>query len=367
MNLTWTDEQKALRDSAERFLAERYTQAMRAAPGSAWSSLAGLGWLGLPIADAYGGADGTALDVSVLTEAMGRQRVSEPYISAIVLSAGLIDACGSDTQKAAWLPRIVEGACRIACALEEGADPLSMAPTTRAEVHDGQTRLAGRKTAILDAAIATDGFLVTARLGATGGVGVYHVAAATPGMHVAPFATVDGRSAATLVLDQAVGHRLGTDADSAAAIATMLDRAVAAQCADMLGAMTAALDATVAYAKVRNQFGRPIGANQVIKHRLVEMAIRVEEARSSALAAAIRCSDGSGEALRSRAVSGAKVKLAKTARAVTEDAVQIHGAMGVTEELDIGGYLQRSIAFDAVLGTPKQHRQRYAALANAAL
>ncbi len=359
MNLTWTDEQNALRSSAERFLAERYIAAMRAAPGSAWEALAQLGWLGLPISSAYGGADGSLLDVTLLTEAMGRQRVTEPYVSAVVLTAGLIEACGSEAQKTALLPGIVEGSCRIAFAHEEGVDPLlGYLGVTASPGH----RLSGRKLVVLDAATATHGFLVTANAGR--GAGVFHVAPSAAGLQIETYPSVDGRSAANLILDNTPAERLGDVRDRAEDIVRAIDCAVAAQCADMVGAMHAALDATVAYAKVRQQFGRPIGANQVIKHRLVEMAIRGEEARSSALLAAIRCSDGSDAATRSRAVSSAKVKVAKAARAVTEDAVHIHGAMGVTEELDVGGYLQRSIAFEAVLGTVKQHRARYASLAS---
>jgi alkylation response protein AidB-like acyl-CoA dehydrogenase len=130
----------------------------------------------------------------------------------------------------------------------------------------------------------------------------------------------------------------------------------------MVGAMHGALDATVAYAKTREQFGQPIGANQVVKHRLVNMAIKVEEARSLALLAAVRCSDGSPENVRARAVSSAKVQISALARAVTEDAVQLHGAMGVTDELQIGDALKRAIAFEASYGTSRWHRTRYAAL-----
>ena len=364
MDLTHNDEQIALRDSAERFLKERYSAAMRAEPGSAWTSFADLGWLGLPLPETHNGAGGSIVDVALLAEAMGRNLVVEPYVSAVLLCGGLIAACGSEGQKGMWLPHIIDSSTRLTLALEDAGDVLAGMPATTAEV-GRDIHLSGRKTAVLDAGTAAHGFLVTATSPGLG-TGVYHVARDAPGLAVRAHASVDGRTAATLVLERVPGERLGGPNDRSGEIVGVVDGAVAALCSDMVGAMQAALDATVAYAKVRKQFGQPIGANQVVKHRLVEMAIRCEEARSSALLAAIRCSDGSDATTRARAVSSAKVKIAKAARAVTEDAVQLHGAMGVTEELEVGGYLKRGLAFEAVLGTVKQHRARYAAASGTA-
>jgi alkylation response protein AidB-like acyl-CoA dehydrogenase len=360
MDLSYTDEQEALRDSAEKFLRQKYTAAWRAAPGRAWSDLAALGWLGLPFASEYGGSDGGMVEVAILTEAMGRHLVAEPYISCVVLAGSLVEASAKGDQKARLLTEIAAGSLRLTVAHAEAGNPVAGRASTVARRAGGAGfTLDGRKIAVLDAGTA-QAYLVTAFMDG-GHIGVFHVEAGAAGLQIQTYATVDGREAAEMVFSNTPAERLG-EADCARDLETALDRAVAAACSDMAGAMNAALSATVAYAKLRKQFGQPIGANQVVKHRLVEMAVRCEEARSAALLAAVRCSDGSAADLRSRAVSSAKVKIAKAARAVTEDAVQLHGAMGVTEELEIGGYLKRAIAFEATLGTVKQHRARYIAL-----
>jgi alkylation response protein AidB-like acyl-CoA dehydrogenase len=169
-----------------------------------------------------------------------------------------------------------------------------------------------------------------------------------------------------MAFDGAEAVRLGDGADRRNDIAWALDAANAALAADVVGAMQAALDATVAYTRMRVQFGQPLAANQVIRHRLVEMAVKLEEARSLALAANIRVGDAGEAGVRGRAVSAGKVKVSSAARFVCEQAVQLHGAMGVTDELEVGSYLKRAIAADVLFGTPAEHLRRYQSSARAA-
>ncbi len=359
MDLTYTDEQTALRDSAERYLKDRYTAEARLEPGSHWQAFADLGWLAIPFDPAVDGLGGSMVDVGLVAEAFGKHLVVEPFVSSVVLAGTLIDACAGGKLKADMLADLMAGTARFAVAHEEarrGPDAAAIETTLSG---DGSTAVVtGSKTTVIDAAIAS-AFLVTARRpDGSAAVALCHRDA--PGLAIETFPTVDGRTAARLSFREVPVAPIGA-ADARAAIDLAVDRTVAVLAADMTGAMQAALDATVAYAKIRVQFGQPIGANQVVKHRLVEMAVKCEEARSIALKALILTSETGDAAVRSRAVSAAKIKISKAARSVCEEAIQLHGGMGVTEELDVGGYLKRALAFEAVLGTSHWHKQRYAA------
>jgi alkylation response protein AidB-like acyl-CoA dehydrogenase len=346
MDLTYSDEQTALKDSAEKLLRERYSAALRAEPGAFRATLAEQGWLGVLVPEADGGAGLGMVEVCLLAEAMGRNLCSEAFatqVHAITLADGLAD----QALRRALLTDLTAGRVAFAAA-DVGAAPLGVARGT-----EGTVLLSGGPVRLLDLQDGASALLVAQMDGAP------HVVRLDDTSGISRFATVDGRTAATYTFERTSVNGFG--AVSAAAIDLALDRAVAVQVADMSGAMQAALEATTRYAKMRVQFGQAIGANQVIKHRLVEMAIRCEEAKSLALRAAIRTGDGSDARTRAVAVSGAKAKVAKMARAVMEDAVQIHGGMGVTDELEIGWYLKRALAFEASFGTPRWHRTKYGA------
>jgi hypothetical protein len=357
MDLTYSDEQRAFADSIERFLKSRGTAAGRPSGADDWREMAGLGWLGLPFDADNGGLGGSFVEVGLLAEAFGRHQVNTPLVSSIVLAGGLIEGLADPDQRQRWLPALIAGEARIAAAHEEGRrgpDTGSLATTL-----DAAGRLNGGKANVLDGADA-EAFIVSARR-PDGRVVACHVPNSAPGLRIEPFPTVDGRTAARLAFTETPAEVLGDGYDGSATVALVVDRAVAVLAADLTGAMAAALDATVAYVKVREQFGQPLGANQVIKHRLVEMAVKCEEARSISLGALIRVGDGSDASLRRRAVSAAKAKVARDGRWVTEQAIQLHGGMGVTEELPVGGYLKRVLAFEAVLGTSRWHKARYGA------
>ena len=361
MDLNYSDEQVALRDSAQRFLKERYTADARRTPGSRWPALSELGWLGLVLRPEDGGLGGDMVDAGLIAEAMGRHLVVEPFVSSIILGAGLVAAVATPQQREKLLPEILAGRIKLALAHEEaGHGPYAASVTTSISGDGANATLNGAKTNVVDAGVATS-FLVTARR-ADGRIAVGLCALDAAGLAQQPFPAVDGRMAARLTLKDTPVTLLGDTKDAGAAIDLVVDQAIAVLAADMLGAMEAALAATVAYAKMRVQFGQPIGANQVVKHRLVDMAVKCEEARSITLRALIRAGDGSDAATRARAVSAAKVKVAKSSRTVAEEAIQFHGGMGVTDELEIGGYLKRALAFEAVLGTSRWHKARYGAL-----
>src|SRR5882724_4445507 len=375
MDLTLSDEQRLLRESAERFVGETYDADHRRKlandplgfSAAIWKQFADLGWLALPISEAHGGLGGGAIEVGILMEAFGRGLVSEPYLSTVVIGAALISECGSEAQKQALLPKIADGSLYLAFAHSERTARFDLADvaTTARKTPDGW-RLDGRKIAVLDGN-AAGRIIVSARVadgnGASGKLCLFLVPAGTPGLALRDFPRLGGGRACNLDLS---GVRLPADAllgdgiDTLPAIEAVVDRAMAALGAEAVGIMQTLLDTTLEYTKIRKQFGRPLSANQVIRHRLADMAMQCDEARSMALRAALMVD--AEPVARGRAASGAKAKIGKCARFVAEQSVQIHGAMGVTEELDIGSYFKRLLAFDTMFGGSAHHYRRHAAL-----
>lgn len=375
MDLTLSDEQRLLRESADRFVNETYTADHRRRiandplgfSADLWKQFAELGWLALPIAEADGGLGGGAVEVGILMEAFGRGLVSEPYLSTVVIGAALIAECGTEAQKQALLPKIADGSLVLAFAHSErqARFDLSDVRTTAKKTPDGW-RLDGHKTAVLDGNAAGQ-IIVSARVDA-GKLCLFLVPKGTPGLVSRDFARLGGGRACNLDLSDVqlpADALLGDGSDAFPAIEAVIDRAMAALGAEAVGIMQTLLDQTLEYTKIRKQFGRPLSANQVIRHRLADMAMQCDEARSMALRAALMAD--AEPVARSRAASGAKAKIGKCARFVAEQSVQLHGAMGVTEELDIGSYFKRLLAFDTLFGGSAHHYRRYAALGGRAV
>ncbi len=380
MDLTLSDEQRLLRESADRFVKESYTADHRRRIANdplgfstdLWKQFAELGWLALPIAEADGGLGGGAVEVGILMEAFGRGLVSEPYLSTVVIGAALISECGSEAQKQALLPKIADGSLVLAFAHSERQARFDLADvrTTAKKTPDGW-RLDGHKTAVLDGNAAGQ-IIVSARVdagdGKPGRLGLFLVPHGTSGLTSRDFARLGGGRACNLDLSDVrlpADALLGDGSDASPAIEGAVDRAMAALGAEAVGIMQTLLDQTLEYTKIRKQFGRPLSANQVIRHRLADMAMQCDEARSMALRAALMAD--AEPVARGRAASGAKAKIGKCARFVAEQSVQLHGAMGVTEELDIGSYFKRLLAFDTLFGGSAHHYRRYAALGGRAV
>jgi alkylation response protein AidB-like acyl-CoA dehydrogenase len=380
MDLTLSDEQRLLRESVDRFIAETYDADHRRRVAAdplgfspeIWKKFADLGWLALPIDEAHGGLGGGAIETGILMEAFGRGLVTEPYLSTVVIGAALIAKCGSEEQKQAILPKVADGSLRLAFAHSERAARFDLAEvsTIARRTADGW-RLDGHKTAVLDGNAADD-IIVSARLahddGARGKLCLFLVPSGTRGLGLRDYSRLGGGRACNLDLTDvqlATDALLGDGSDTLSKevlpkIEGVIDRALAALGAEAVGIMQIMLDMTLDYTKIRKQFGRPLAANQVIRHRLADMAMQCDEARSMALRAALMAD--AEPVARGRAASGAKAKIGKCARFVAEQAVQLHGAMGVTEELDVGSYFKRLLAFDTLFGGSAHHYRRHAAL-----
>ena len=371
MDLTESDEQRLLRDSAARFISDTYTTKLREKNASEplgfsaaiWKQFADLGWLALPIAEDHGGLGGNAVDVGILMESFGKGLVSEPYLATVILGAGLIAEAGSPAQQAALLPKVADGTLHLAFAHAERAARSDLAHVETTAMRDGNGwRLDGKKIAVLDGRAAQH-IIVSARIkDGANTLALFLVEPNAKGVTLQDYPRLGGGQGCNLTLANlqvANDARLG-DTDAMPAIEAVTDRALAALSAEAVGIMQTLLDKTLDYTKIRKQFGKPLSSNQVIRHRLVDMSVACDEARSMALRAAMLADAEPTE--RGRAASGAKAKIGKGARFVAEQSVQCHGAMGVTDELDIGAYFKRLLAFEALFGGTTHHYRRHALL-----
>jgi alkylation response protein AidB-like acyl-CoA dehydrogenase len=363
VDLRYNIEQEILRDSAQKFFADRYdyhtfrkiTESEVGFSREIWIEFAKLGWLGLPFAIEDGGSGGGPVEFSILMEAIGKHLVVEPYLATVVLGGNLLALLGSSAERGTIVPAVIEGECRLAFAHED-----KEAPTQAVRTATGYT-LRGRKKTVLGGA-AADTLLVSATLG-HGGLGVFIIPSAARGVTMRSYQMVDGSRAATLDFENVAvpsSALLGSNDDAGTAIQAVLDRGIAALSADAVGAIAAMIESTVNYAKTRVQFGRRIAEFQALQHRMVEMKIREEEARAASLFATLTVDSPAD--VRARAISGAKVKIGRCARFIHQNAIQLHGAIGTTKELSLGGYARRLIAYEILLGSTREHLRRYAAI-----
>lgn len=361
MRLQTDTEQTILCDAVERFLAERYgyrrvreiVDRESGWDADAWRSFAELGWLGMPFSVEDGGSGAGAVETAILMEAFGKNLVPQPYLATIVLCGGLIAALAEGAERRERLAPVIAGEGLLAFADDDGPR------ATAAERSSTGYMLSGSKRLVLAAPNAGTIF-VSASL-RHGKLGVFVVPVQTPGLTIHPCKLVDGSRAADIEFGDVSlpgTALLGNNTDAGAAIEAVREQAVVALCADAVGAIAALVAATTEYAKTRAQFGQPIGKFQALQHRLVQLKIREEEARASCLFATL--SLGSTTIERRRAISGAKAKIGHCARFVYQNAIQLHGAIGTTEELSIGAYAKRLMAFETLFGSTRAHLRRYA-------
>ena len=377
MNFDYSDDQQQLADSVRKYLTNEYDfdkrkAIIRSAEGlseAAWTTFAEMGLTAIALPEADGGFGGGAVDLMASMEACGEALVVEPLIDNIGLAARLVARGGSAGQRAALLPGVIDGSLRLAFAYLEPGARYALAPsktTARAE-GDGWV-IDGDKTVVIGAPSAGR-LIVSARTGGAAGsadgVSLFIVDSAAPGVTLSPCRTVDGQRAADVRLSavKVSGDALlGAAGSAMPLIDEAIDFATALQCADAIGTMKNANDATLEYLKTRKQFGAPIGAFQALQHRMVDMYIVCEQARSMAILAATKVDAGGDPAERQRAVSSAKIKIADAARQVSQEAVQLHGGMGMTEEMKVSHSFRRLTMIGQRFGDADHHLERYAAL-----
>lgn len=375
MELATTDEQRLLRDALNRLVASHYGPRHRRAIvattpgwcGDLWARMAGLGVLGLPFEAAHGGMSGNALDLAVVMQALGRGLAAEPYLSTVVLAGGVVRRAGTEDQKRRFIPGIVRGKAHFAFAFAERTGRYNLADVgVTAEAVGSGFRLNGEKIAVYGAPWA-DGHFITARTAGgrrdRSGIGLFFVSANAPGLEMRPYRTVDGAHAATLTfrsVDVRSDDVLGDPDTALAAVEQVVDEATAAVCAEAAGAVSVVNEQTLDYARTRKTFGQTLKDFQVIRHRLVDMRVAEEYVAAMAQMAALRL-HGSPSA-RARAVSAAKAQVGKDSRFVAQAALQLHGAIGITDELELGQYFKRLTMIGLLFGGVDHHVRRYAGL-----
>ena len=380
MHFNLSDEQKLIRNAVDKFIRNDYSFDARKkvlalengySPEN-WRQFADMGWLGIPFSEDQGGLGGGMVDIVQVMEAFGTGMVLEPYLTAVVLAGGLIARGGSAAQQEALLPALIGGEKLLAVAYTERESRFNPADVqTRAEKSGDGYVISGEKAVVLGAPTA-DVLIVSARTSGDRldpkGISLFLVDAKAPGVAIQGYRTMDGSCAGNVSLnDVRVGADalIGSEGAGFELLDEAIDRATVAACADALGAMQSAMRKTVDYLKTRKQFGVPIGSFQALQHRAVDLFTAVEACRSMVLMASLKVSDKDPVARR-MAVSAAKQFVGEKARLVAQQAVQMHGGIGMTEELDIGHYFRRLTMFCAQFGTTDYHLKRYADLMAAA-
>jgi alkylation response protein AidB-like acyl-CoA dehydrogenase len=361
MNFDYSEEQQLLSDSVRRYLQKDYAFEARkkiiaspqGASDEAWATFADMGLTGLPLSPDYGGFGGGAVDLMGAMEAFGDALVVEPYLPTVALGARFVALGGSDAQKKRLLPGVAKGGLRMAFAhTEEGARYNLARVEAQAIRKDGLWRLEGEKRMVLGAPLA-EKLIVSARAGEE--IALFLVESAE--VRQKAFRTLDGMRAGDIVLEGSRAERLE---GGLARIEEVTDFATALVCAEAVGAMQYACDATLEYLKTRKQFGVPIGSFQALQHRMVDMYVAYEQARSMACLACSKADAATDARDRVRSISAAKIKIADAARHVSQESVQLHGGMGMTDELKLSHTFRRLTVIAQQFGDADHHLQRFA-------
>ncbi|MBM3607858.1 MAG: pimeloyl-CoA dehydrogenase small subunit [Alphaproteobacteria bacterium] len=373
MEFKLTETQSLLQETALRLMREKYSfeqrkQILGSAKGwsqALWKEYAELGLLGVEIDEEFGGSSGSFGDLAVVLEAFGRGLAVEPFLSTVVIGAGLISSAGSADQKKAYLSKISEGKMTVAFALgEPGSRFAPHRISTSAKAANGGFVLNGAKAVVIGGNDA-DMLIAAARIAgaetAREGLSLFLIDAKTKGVDIRAYRNTDERGAAEITFEQVhapAGALLGPPGGAADLIDAALDRANAALVCETTGAIDAVNDLTLDYIKTRVQFGRPIGKFQALQHRMADMAMTAQLARSM-MALAIDYANSTDAAARAWAISAAKVQIIQSAQIAGRGAIQLHGGIGMTLEYAAGHYLRRMTAMEKMFGDYDWHLTRF--------
>ena len=378
MALILNEEQQSLKDIAREFLQKnapvthfrkiRDTENEHGYDEALWKEMVDLGWSGILIPEEYGGFDFGMVGMGSIFEEMGKTLTPSPLFSTGVLGASLISLGGNDSQKQSLLPKIVDGSLTTALALEEGNRHSPYSINTKA-VKDGDNfKISGEKTFVIDG--HTAGLLIVAArtdgsIDDSSGISLFLVDPNSKGIEITKTSMVDSRNAASIQFKDAIvssSEILGEQNNGAGILEEVLDRAQIAISAEMLGNASQAFDITLEYLKERKQFGAVIGTFQALQHRAAEMYSELELTKSSVIAACNAVDENSNDL--KRMASLAKFKAGETNYLVTNEAVQMHGGVGVTDEYDVGLYMKRARVTEQIFGNSEYHLDRYATLSD---
>lgn len=375
MDFSYSEEQQMLKDSVSRFINKDYgfdsrwqiTDSPKGYSDAHWKLFAELGWLMVPFSEEQGGFGGSAVDLIVVMEEFGKGMVVEPFIATAVMAGGLIAEAGSDKQKKALLEPLMDGELQLAFAFTEPQSRFNLADVKcNAQRQGNEWLLSGHKSVVLNGPSA-DKVIVAARTSGaqrdSTGISLFIIDTKQNGIINKSYETVDGHRAADLWFNKVVvadAELLGELDNALPVIQKIIDKATLAICAEAVGAMEVSYKKTVEYTKIRKQFGHEISTFQALQHRMAKMFIEHEQAKSILLMAALNLDDQGG--YNPKVVSAAKSRIGKAARLVGQEAVQIHGGIGCTDELDIGHFFKRLTTVQYMFGSTDYHTQRFSAL-----
>lgn len=372
MDFSFTEEQQLLKDSIEKFVSTDYDFEERRKlvasdlgySAKHWAMFAELGWLGMGFSEADGGYGGSATDMMVVMQSFGKGLVIEPFLANCVLAGSVVSQLGNSAHKETLIGGVIGGEVQLSLAhAEKQARYSTTNCLTTAEADGEGYRINGEKIVVLNGTNANQ-LLVVARTAGKqsdkNGLSVFVVAADAEGVSVNGYTTVDGFKAADIKFNNVSVNAqalLGTAGEAYQALELSLDRARIAVCAEAVGNMECLLTKTVEYSKTRKQFGFTLSFFQALQHRMADMFIECQQATSMLYMAAMKMDAGSDDA--AIAVAGAKARIGQAAKLVGQEAVQLHGGMGVTDELDVGHYFKRLTIIDTLFGNSDFHLKRY--------
>ena len=376
MDFSFSDEQTLLQESVSRFITNDYgfesrQKHSRSDAGYSlenWQTFAELGWLGVPFSENHGGFGGGAVETMLMMEEFGKGLVVEPYLATVVACGSALNGFGSEDQKSSFIPQIIDGSKLWALAFAEPQGRFNLADlTTTATANNGSYLLSGHKSVVINGPNANF-FIVSVRTSGEQrdetGISLFIIPSDAKGLSRRDYPTVDGQRASELILDNVEldeASRLGEEGQGLNVLQKAIDFATLAIGSEAVGCMEVLYKDTVEYCKNREQFGQPIGKFQVLQHRMVDMFMEHEQSKSLMFMAAMRWDEGYG-AEAQKAVSAFKVQVGKSGKFVGQSAVQLHGGMGMTDELNIGHYFKRLTIIDTMFGNVDHHLKRFGSL-----
>ena len=372
MDLSLTQEQRLLQDSIQKFISTQYSISERnkfitndqGYDNSNWQQFADLGWLAMTFSEEFGGLGGSLVDSMIMLEEFGKGLVVEPFMSTVILFGAAVELAGSQEQKRAIIPAIIEGNLIGTFAYAEPVEPTNLsAVQTKATAEDSGFRLSGTKSLVFNA-VSADKILLSARTSGgdfdTNGISLFIVDPSANGLTRTDYTTVDGLRASEIYLEQVRVERdclLGTTDTASKLIQGLANRGILGLAAEAIGAMEALYKSTIEYTKQRQQFDHPLADFQVLKHRMTEMFVEYNLVKSLCMKATMLETQGTADAQRN--IHALKYLVGKTGRFISQNAVQLHGGMGMTEDLPIAHYFKRLLVIDAQFGNTDHHLNKF--------
>lgn len=372
MDFTFNEEQTLIQNQIEQFIQRDYGWEKRQSlittelgySKENWKKFADLGWLGLSLSEESGGFGGSSIETMILMEEFGKGLVVEPYLESIVLSAKLIDLAGSQEQKKEILTSVISGDIQLALAFTEPQSRFNLADTlTEAKKSGKDFILNGFKSVVMNGPSADKHIIVCRTTGDqrdVKGISLFLVDAKTSGLSLRNYPTVDGRRASEITLENVKipgSALIGTKDEGLDPLEKAIDTATLAICSEAVGAMEILYKTTVEYSKTRKQFGQPIGKFQVLQHRMVDMFMEYEQSKSLLYMATMKHAEDAED--KQKSISGLKYQIGKASKFIGQESIQIHGGMGVTDELNVGHYFKRLTTIGTIFGNNDYHLQRF--------